>query len=66
MLASAYGSLRTGVIPAGDAKLKIGCILWCRSSIDDNEEDGKSCEGMENHYALEILDVDDIVRGQVV
>lgn len=65
MLASAYRSLLTGVIPAGNAKLKIGCILWCRSSID-NEEGSKSCEGMEKHYCLEILDVDDLERRQVV
>lgn len=65
ILASAYGPLHTGVIPGRYAKIKVRCILWCWSRIDDNEEGGKSWDGMEKHY-LEMLNVDDNVKRRVI
>jgi len=55
----------SGVIPGRYAKIKVRCILWCWSRIDDNEEGGKSWDGMEKHY-LEMLNVDDNVKRRLI
>lgn len=65
ILTSTSGPLHTGVIPGRYANNRIRCILWCWSSVDDNEEGGESWEGMEKHY-LEMLNVDHIVRRQFI